>query len=92
MPVADEALARDREHVGRELGPRVAQVERGREVLDLVGREQQRRLAVDRQLEDGQEADVLGEEPARRPAEVAAVVADAERRALEDGQRHRYAS
>ena len=49
---ADEALARDREHVRRQLRARVAQVERGREVLDPVGREQERPLAVDRELED----------------------------------------
>ena len=85
---ADEALARDREHVRRQLRARVAQVERGREVLDPVGREQERPLAVDRELEDGEEADVLGEEPARRPAEVSAGVADAECRSLEDRQRH----
>src|SRR5215211_8850183 len=86
--VADEALAGDRDDVGREAGPRVAEVEGRGEILDLVGREQERRFAVDPQLEDREEADVLGEEPARRPAEVAGVVAHAERRALEDRQRH----
>src|SRR5207253_9567769 len=85
-PLADEALALDRQDVllqpARE---RVAQEERGREVLDLAGREQQRPRAVDRQLQVREEARVLGEEPVRlRAADVAELVADAEGRALED--------
>ena len=65
-PVADEALAHDREHVLAEAArERVAQVEGGREVLDLAGREQQRPLAVHAQLEPGEEARVVREEPGR---------------------------
>ena len=64
---------------------RVAQEERRREVLDLAGREQQRPLAVDRELEPREKPRVV----ARRGrcvvlAHVAELVADAERRAFED--------
>ncbi len=87
MPVADEALARDRERVLRQArDDGVAEVERRREVLDLPGREQERADAVDPQLEPGEEARVLGEEPAREAVEVADLVADAEGRSLEDRQ------
>src|SRR5205809_3550398 len=64
---------------------RVPQIERRREVLDLPRRQQQRPLAVDRQHEPREEARVVGEEAARLAGHVAAVVADAERRAFEDG-------
>jgi hypothetical protein len=89
-PVADEALARDEQRVLRQrLRGAVPKVERGREVLDLPGREQERALAVDRQTQLREEADVLGEEPARLlDADVAEVVADAEGRAFEDRERH----
>ncbi len=92
--LADEALADDRDLVRVEiLRARVAEVERGGEVVHLVRGQQQRALAVDRELQAGQEAGVLGEKPARRPgADVSDVVADAERRALEDRDRHGLAS
>ena len=86
-PLADEALARDRERVlGEPRNDRVAEVEGGGEVLDLPRREQERARAVDAQLEPREKARVLGEEPARLAVEVADLVADAERRALEDRQ------
>ena len=92
--LADEALADDRDLVRIEiLRARVAEVERGGEVVHLVRGQQQRALAVDRELQAGQEAGVLGEEPACRPgADVSDVVADAEGRALEDRDRHAYGS
>ena len=86
-PVAHEALARDREHVLVETaGERVAEEERGRVVLDLPRREQERPLSVDAQLEPREEARVLGEEAARRAVEVADLVAEAERRAFQNRQ------
>src|SRR5262249_39036318 len=66
----------------------VAEVERRREVLDLAGGEQQRPLAVDGHPEQRQETGVLGEQPGRGAVDVADLVADAERRALEDRERH----
>ena len=88
-PFADEALAHDREHVLAEAArERVPQVEGGGEVLDPAGREQQRPLAVHAQLEPGEEARVVREQPGRGAVEVADVVADAERRPFEDGERH----
>jgi hypothetical protein len=87
---ADEALAHDREHVLLEAAREgVAEVERRREVLDLAGREQQRPLAVHAQLEPREEPGVVGEEARREAAQVADLVADAERRPLEDGESHR---
>ena len=86
---ADEALACDRERVGREAAGRgVAQVERRGEVLDHAGREQQRLRAVDRQAQQREEAGVLGEQPLGLAVDVAQLVADAERRALEDRECH----
>ena len=89
-PVADEALAHDRERVLRQpAGERVAEVERRREVLDLAGREQQRLLAVHGQPQQREEARVAARRsPAVVAADVAELVADAEGRALEDRQRH----
>src|SRR5205085_8410817 len=88
--LADEAAPLDREHVVAEPArERVAHVERGREVLDLSGREQERPLAVDREREAREEARVFGEEPARLAVEVADLVGEAEGRALEDGHGHR---
>ncbi len=88
-PVAYEAQARDRDLVLVEpAGQRVAHVEGGRVVLDLRRGEQERPRFVDPQLQLGEEARVLGEEPGRPAVEVADVVADAERRAFEDRQRH----
>ena len=86
--LAHEAPARDRERVLRQPFARpVAQEERGREVLDLVGREGEGHLAVDQQLQPGEEPRVAREETARLLADVAAVVADAEGRTLEDRER-----
>src|SRR4051794_8064912 len=87
-PLADEALPLDREHVLRQTAcERIAQKERRGEVFDLAGGKQQRRRAVDRQPQLRQEARVVGEEPVRLlAADVAAIVTDAERRALEDRQ------
>src|SRR5207248_3217596 len=67
---------------------RVAQVERGREVVDLARREQQRFFAVHGQAEQRQEARVVGEQPVRLAVDVAPLIADAEGRAFEDRQRH----
>ncbi len=86
---ADEALARDRELVLLQVaGKRVPQEEGGREVLDLARREQERAGAVDREDAAGEEASVVGEEAHGRPVEVAALVANAERRAFQDRQGH----
>src|SRR3954451_908881 len=86
-PVADEALAPDREHVRSEPGRQwVAHEERRGEVLDLVGRQQQRTLAVDRQLQRREEARVLGEQALHVAVQVAELVADAEGRAFEDAE------
>ena len=87
--LADKAAARDRKRVlGKPVARPVAQEERGREVLHLVGGEEEGHLAVDQQLQPGEEPCVAGEEAARLLADVTAVVADAEGRALEDRQRH----
>ena len=92
-PLADEALAGDRERVLREArDDRVTQVEGGGEVLDLPRGEQERSDPVDAELEPGEKARVLGEEPARLPVEVADLVAHAEGRPLEDRQAHRSVS
>ena len=64
-------------------GP-VAEIERRLEVLDPPGREQERRRAADPQHEPREESRVVREEPARLRGDVAAVVADAERRSFED--------
>jgi hypothetical protein len=88
-PAADETLPGNREHVLRQPVPhRVAEIERCRKVLDLPGREEERPEPVHAQLEAGEETRVLGEEAARRLDEVAEVVADAERRPLEDRHGH----
>ena len=87
--VGDPPLPDDRDGVLLEsIHERVAEIERGRVVLDRPGGEQQRLLAVHRQPEERKEARVLREEAARLLADVASLVADAERRALEDRQRH----
>jgi hypothetical protein len=87
--LTDEAVPRNRDGVLREVArDRVAEEERGRVVLDFAGREEERALAVDRQREQREEARVVREEAARRPAEVAVRVADAEIRAFEDRDRH----
>ena len=87
--VGDEPLADDRDRVlGEPVDRRVAKVEHGREVIDLAGREQQRRLAVHGQPEEREKPRVAGEEAARLLGDVTALVADAERRALEDRERH----
>ena len=84
-PDADEAVARDRELVLLEsVRERVAHVEGGREVLDLVGREDERALAVDGQQQQREEARVLGKQAAGLEVDVSALVADAEGRAFED--------
>ena len=90
---ADEPVARDRELILLEPArERVPHVEGGGEVLDLVRREQERALAVDPKPHAGEEARVLGEEAGGRPVDVADLVADAERGAFEDGERHGYSS
>ena len=71
---------------GRPFTRRVAEVERGGEVLDPARREQQRPRPVDAQHEPREEARVVREEPARLGGDVAALVADAERRSFEDRQ------
>src|SRR6185503_16722949 len=88
-PLPDEPLAGDRERVVRQpAGERVAEEERGREVLDLARREEQRRLAVHGQPQEREKPRVVGEEPGRAAADVPPLVADAERRALENRERH----
>ena len=74
-------------------GERVAQVERRREVLDLAGREQQRRAPLIVSAQPREEARVLAEEAVRRGRSMSpTLVADAERRAFEDRERqHGYA-
>jgi hypothetical protein len=85
--LADEALAHDRDDVLLEpAGERVAKEERRGEVLDLAGREQQRPDTVHLQAQHREEARVLRVEPVRAAVDVADVVANAEGRALEDGQ------
>ena len=89
--VADEALAADGDRVERQrVRQRVAQEERGGEVLDGAGREEQRPLAVDRQAQPREKARVVGEQPVRRLADVAELVGDAERRAFENGELRHY--
>jgi hypothetical protein len=86
----DEPVAADRDHVVLEAGRWVPQVEAGREVLDLLRREQQGTLAVDREAQTRQEARVRREEAVRRRDEIAELVADAERRAVENRERHAW--
>ena len=88
-PLADEPLARDRHLVlPQAADERIAEVERGREVLDLARGERQGRRAVHRELQPREETGVLREEAARLLADVADLVADAEGRAFEDGEHH----
>ena len=85
----DEPVPPDRDGVLEELaGGRIAEEVGGGVVLGLSRREEERALAVDRQLEVGQEARVIGVEAARREREVAVLVADAEIRPLEDRYCH----
>ena len=84
---ADEALATDRERVGGNPGRRrVAQVVRRAEVVDGAGGQQQRALAVEQQPAAGEHPGVVGEHALGAHAHVADVVADDERRAVEDRQ------
>ena len=84
-PGADEALARDRERVARKpVDGSVPEVERGREVLDAARREEERRRPADPQHEPREKARVVREEAARLRGDVAALVAEAEGRSLED--------
>ena len=92
-PFPDEPVARDRDRVLLQLpGGRVPQEERRRVVLHLARREEQRALSVHGHGEQREEARVVREEPARRPAEVAVRIADAEVRAFEDRDRHQPSS
>ena len=77
---------------GSPSGERVAEVEGGREVLDLAGGESSGRRAVDRQPQAREEARVCDEEAGVGAVDVPALVADAERRAFEDRERHGGAS
>jgi len=84
-PRAHESLARDRERIARDLPVSgIAKVEPRPEVLDPAGREQKRACATDVQDEPREEARVVREEPARVGGNVAALVADAERRSFEN--------
>ena len=84
-PGADEALAGDGDGIARQRRRwSVAKVESRLEVLDPAGGEEQRARLADAQDEPREEPRVVGEEPARRGADVAALVADAEGGALED--------
>jgi hypothetical protein len=83
--VPDEAVAPHGDLVRPEIADdRVAKIEGGREIVDLVGGEDERSRTVDRQHPAGEEAGVVGEEAHHRSGDVAAVVGDAERRAFED--------
>ena len=85
----DEPVPPDRDGVLEELaGGRIAEEVGSGVVLGLSRREEKRALAVDRQLEVGQEARVVGVEAARREREVAVLVADAEIRPFEDRYGH----
>jgi uncharacterized membrane protein len=85
--VADETLPPDRQHVGsKSAGQRIAHEERRREVLDLVGRQEQRPLPVDGQLQRREKPGVLGEETFDVAVEVAEQVANAEGRAFENAE------
>src|SRR5437588_12330450 len=89
--LADEPLTSNREGVVVEpAGQGVSHEERGGEVLDLVGGEQQRTLAVDRQPKAREEPSGLGEETLTFCVEVAELVADAEGGALEYSQLARH--
>ena len=87
--VADEAVAPDREHVLLEpAGDGVPEEEGGRVVLDLVRRELERPLAVDREDPAREKARVVREEAHHRVDDVSALVRDAERRAFQDREGH----
>ena len=90
-PVPDEPLPADRQRVLRQtFRQRVPHEERRGEVLDPVGREQQRTLAVHGQLQHRQEPRVLGVQAFHVAPEIAELVADAEGRAFEDAQAIRH--
>ncbi len=74
-----DVLTEARRHV-------VPEEERRREVLDAAGREKERPLPVDDELEARQVTRVLREQAPGAVADVAPLVADAERRAFEDRQ------
>ncbi len=81
--LADEAEAGDRELILLEAArERVAHVEGGGEVLDLVRGQHQRPLSVQGQAQAGEEARVLGEQAGDGGVDVAPLVADAEDRAF----------
>src|SRR5579864_1139625 len=89
--IADEALTLDGELVRLETAnERIPQHERGAVRHRLRVRERLWPLASERQDRAGEETRVRGEESRRgcRPVDVAALVADAERRAFENFQRH----
>jgi hypothetical protein len=83
--VPDEAVASHGDLVRPEIADhRVAKIKGGREIVDLVGRENEGARAVDRQYPAGKEAGVVGEEAHHGRGDVAALVGRAERRAIED--------
>ena len=85
--LADEALAANRELVAVERsGKGVAHEERGREVFDAPGGEQQRPLPVDGHVQGREEPGVFREQAFDVRVEVAQLVADAERRSFEDAE------
>ena len=84
---ADEALAADRERVRGNPGRRrIAEVVRRAEVVDGARGQEQRALAVEQQPAAREHACVVGEHALRTYTHVADVVADHERRAVEDRQ------
>ena len=84
---ADEPLAADRERVGgNPRRGRVAEVVRRAEVVDRARGQEQRALAVEQQPAAREHARVVGEHALGADADVADVVADHERRAVEDRQ------
>jgi hypothetical protein len=90
-PLADEALAADQERILREPRlDRVPKVKRSREVVDLPRAEQQRPHPVHRESEPGEMPRVVGVEAGRLLDDVPPLVADAERRTLENRQQHRW--
>jgi len=71
-------------HTREILRQRIPEEERGGVVLHGSRGEEQRAPAVERQLQPGEKARVVDEEPVRLLADVAELVADAECGAFED--------
>ena len=89
--VTDEPIPPDREHVLLEAAcDGVPEIEGGRVVLDLVGRELERPLAVDREDPAREKACVLGEETHHGVGDIPALVRQAESRPFQNRERRHY--